>query len=401
MWQSLKNIYHFWLALLANLWFGYPSKRLILIGVTGTDGKTTTVHLIYEILRTAGKRVAMVSSVAARLGEKEIDTGFHVTTPVSFKLQRLLKRMVEEKYQYAVLEVTSHGLDQHRLLGCHFKVAVLTNITHEHLDYHKSSIRYVRAKAKLFRQTEVAILNADDAAYALVREMLPGNVKTLTYGRSRGDYTMTGQFRSSLSPKLSEAYNAVNALAAFSAAKALKIEQEAILRTLRQFKGIEGRMEQVGRNEDIAVFVDFAHTPNALKEALSALRVKRKLPSERIIAVFGAAGLRDPSKRPMMGEVASRLADEIVLTAEDPRTEDVGKIIEQIARGVSEETPVYKIPDRQKAIDYAIIELAKKNDVVAVFGKGHEKSMCFGRTEYPWSDHEAVRRALKTRKKAK
>ncbi len=398
--QSLKNIYHLAVAIASNLLFGFPSRKLVLVGVTGTDGKTTTVHLIYQILQAAGKKVAMISSVAARMGEDEIDTGFHVTTPDTFKLQRLLKRIKEQGFNYAVLEVTSHGLDQHRLFGCYFRVAVVTNITHEHLDYHKTFEDYVAAKSKLLKKTDIAILNADDAYYSILKKRIPAGVKTVSYGKKAGDVRLTPSLKGSLSECLSEPYNEYNALAAFAVAKVLNLRKREIDFALKNFPGVRGRMERIPEAKEISVFIDFAHTPNALKEALSALRAKRQNPS-RIIAVFGAAGCRDKTKRPLMGRIASLLADEIVLTAEDPRTEKAEDIIEEIASGIDKKQrhKLHKIPQRSRAIEYAIIDLAKPGDTIAVFGKGHEKSMCFGKTEYPWSDQEAINQALAKRRK--
>jgi UDP-N-acetylmuramoyl-L-alanyl-D-glutamate--2,6-diaminopimelate ligase len=384
---------HLPLALFALWRYGFPSRQLKVIGVTGTDGKTTTVNLIYHLLKEAGFSVGMISTVSAKIGEEEIETGFHVTSPDPQLLQKLFRRMVGKGIKYVVLEVTSHGLDQFRFLGINYEIGVLTNITHEHLDYHKTFENYLKAKAKLFTQSKLAVLNKDDGSYgflsALVEKKKSGQ---LSYAiKNKADFTPTTfPFKTTLPGE----YNRYNVLAAVAAASALGAKRENIRKALKDFKGVEGRMEEVGTGKDFRAIVDFAHTPNALEQVLKTL--KDDLSKDcRLIAVFGAAGLRDREKRPIMGEIAGKLADLVVLTAEDPRTEKVVDICNQIAAGcrrVGAEPTI--ISNRQEAIEFAI-KNAKKGDIVVVCGKGHEKSMCFGKKEYPWSDQEAVKKALK------
>jgi UDP-N-acetylmuramoyl-L-alanyl-D-glutamate--2,6-diaminopimelate ligase len=403
--RKLKNLGHLFWAILANIYWRFPSRKLTVVGVTGTDGKTTTVHLIHHILKTAGEKVDLVSTVSA--------PGLHTTTPNPWILQKLLRQMVGRGVKYVVLEATSHGLDQHRLWGVKFDIGVVTNITHEHLDYHKTYKNYLEAKAKLFRGVKFAILNRDDKSFFHLNSKFEiRNSKLITYGiKNEADFTPKKFPFKTLLPG---EYNQYNCLAAIAATSVLGIAPEKIRKAVAGFKGVIGRMEEINEGQDFKVIVDFAHTPNALENALKTLRGEiSKKKRERLIAVFGCAGLRDVAKRPMMGEIAAKLADITVLTAEDPRTEDVNEIIQQIAQGClkggAKEKDLssrsnwsnlkgkffVRIPDRREAIRFAIQKLAKRGDVVVICGKGHERSMCYGKTEYPWSDQDEARKALR------
>ena len=399
--------YHLPLAVVAAYLYGNPSRDLEIIGVTGTDGKTTTTSLIFHILKTARKKVAMVSTVEARVGRKRIKTGFHVTSPSPFALQRLLRRMRSQKIRYVVLEVTSHGLDQFRVFPIRPRVAVLTNITHEHLDYHKTFEEYRDAKLKLFRHAEHAVVNKDLPIFDDINTRL-SNVLFSTYSIKNDSqlkpsvirYTPQGTLftigRTTYETPLSGGYNVYNALAAVATALILGIAPSDIKRALATFPGVPGRLEPVENARGIHVFVDFAHTPNALEMVLENLSGQKKK-SERLIVVFGAAGLRDASKRPLMGTAAAKYADDIVLTTEDPRTESAADIAKAIQSGIPKEKNkiVHVELDREKAIDYAVNTLARKGDWVVACGKGHEESMNYdGYTEMPWSDREALIAAL-------
>ena len=394
MWQKIKNVYHLLRAYAACIYFGFPSKKLTVIGVTGTDGKTTTSHMIYEILKSAGKKVSLISSIHAQIGEKSYDTGFHVTTPDPVALQRFLKNVVDSNSEYLVLEVTSHGLDQNRIFGIDFNFAVLTNITHEHLDYHKSFENYILAKAKLFRGAKVSILNLDDPSFSKIKKLTKSKIITYSINK-KADFT---QKNLPLRLKISGDYNLSNALCAAALASQLDISKKAVTKALNNFQGIKGRMEEVDMGQDYRVIVDFAHTPNGLKQALKSLRSRVEGHGSRIIAVFGAAGERDRSKRPKMGNIAARYADICVLTAEDPRGENVEDICRQIGQGLvksgkKESKDFFKIYDRAKAIEFAV-KLAKPTDIVVCFGKSHEKSMCYGKKEYPWDEFKVVESSI-------
>jgi len=382
----VNYIYHFPQALLAISYYGYPAKDLKVIGVTGTDGKTTTATLIYEILKKAGLKTALISTVSAKIGSKDLPTGLHVTSPHPWELQRLLKLIRDKGFKYLVLETTSHGLEQFRLLGANFYIGLITNVTHEHLDYHKTFKNYLKAKAKLFKKTKFSVLNQDDSSFAPLKKVASG--KIISYGLKSGDYHLKNF---AFKTRLLGEYNLYNCLAAISVAKTLGIKNEVIRQVIADFKGMIGRMEEIKTNKGFRVFVDFAHTPNGLKNALKTLK---SLKPEHLMAVFGAAGLRDRTKRPLMGQVACQLADKVILTAEDPRTEAVNQIIKAIASGCKSQDKIIKEPDRQKAINLAL-KMAQKGDIVGIFGKGHEQSLCFGTQEYPWSDQEAVKKALK------
>ncbi|OGD89982.1 hypothetical protein A3D07_00140 [Candidatus Curtissbacteria bacterium RIFCSPHIGHO2_02_FULL_42_15] len=394
MWQKVKNIYHLLRAFTACIYFGFPSKKLTVIGVTGTDGKTTTSHMIYEILKSANKKVSLISSIHAQIGEKTYDTGFHVTTPDPVALQKFLRKVVNSDSECLVLEVTSHGLDQNRIFGVDFDFAVLTNITHEHLDYHKSFENYILAKARLFKGVKVSILNLDDPTFSKIKKLANGKIITYSIGK-KADFAPKNF---PLKLKIPGEYNLSNALCAAALATQVGISKKIITKALNNFQGVKGRMEEVDMGQDYQVKVDFAHTPNGLKQALKTLKSRIKGQGSRVIAVFGAAGERDKLKRPKMGKIAAIYADICVLTAEDPRSEKVEDICWQIARGLvrsgkKEGSDFYQIYDRQKAIEFAV-KLAKPGDIVVCFGKSHEKSMCFGKKEYPWDEFKSVERAI-------
>lgn len=410
------------LAWMAAAWNGYPGRKLKVVGVTGTDGKTTTVNLIWSILGAAGYRAGMISTVNAQIGDALLDTGLHTTTPDAPDLQSYLAQMVESNLEYAVLEATSHGLAQHRVTGCEQDVAVVTNITHEHLDYHGDYTGYREAKAKLFRglasayrkpgAPKVSVLNRDDTSFDLLQS-IPADLK-LTYGLSPDvdvraedvecatEYstfrvvTPNGAF--AVRTPLVGQFNVYNILAAAAAGLSQHIPLEQIHEGIEAMRGVIGRMERIDLGQDFTVLIDFAHTPNSLERALQAAR---HMTHGEIIVVFGCAGLRDVYKREMMGRHAGRLADRVVITAEDPRTESLDEIMAAIARGCEAEgkqegKSYWRIGDRAEAIQFAI-DLARPGDLVMTAGKAHEQSMCYGTVEYPWSEHDAVRRALSAR----
>ena len=398
VWQFFKNIYHFFQALTANIYYGFPSRNMTVIGVTGTDGKTTTTSMIYHLLDRSGFKSAMISSVEARFGQFKIDTGLHITSPSSWWLQQNLRKMVNQGVTHLVLEVTSHGLDQYRAWGVNFKMAVFTNVTQEHLDYHHTWENYLNTKSKLLKGVSLAILNSDDKSYKNLKPKCQSlNVHHISYSLTDQKSEFTPQkinFKSSL---LGD-YNLLNSLAAIAAVNSLGVSLKDLKEYLKTFNLPKGRMEKINNKLGFQVYVDFAHTPNGLKQALTALsKIKKK--NKSLIAVFGSAGLRDRDKRPVMGQTAGDLADVVVLTAEDPRTEDVNQIIKQIKSGIkNKKTKIIIETDRAKAIQKAV-NLAKKGDIVGIFGKGHEQSMCFGKTETPWSDQEQVKKALAKRSK--
>jgi len=424
------------LAHLSAAFYDYPARQLTVIGVTGTDGKTTTTNLIFEILKSAGFKTGMVSTVNAVLGDQTVDTGFHVTTPESPDIQRYLAVMVSKGITHAVIEATSHGLAQKRIDACDFNAAVVTNITHEHLDYHGSIEKYRDAKADLFRELvdaettrpKIAVLNIDDSSYSYLRPILDDHneriakksleqINVITYGlnptaqvtASDINYGISGSsfripFKESTLPvdlRLPGKFNIYNCLAAIALTfVGYNIGQTAIQNGILILKNIPGRMESIDMGTDFDTIVDFAHTPNALKSALETARaviVNRGAPG-RIIAIFGSAGLRDKQKRRMMAEISAELADISILTAEDPRTESLESILTEMAegamdRGGQEGVDYYCIPDRGEALKLGV-SIAQPGDIVMALGKGHEQSMCFEEIEYPWDDRTAMRAAV-------
>jgi len=407
---------------LCTAWHDFPARKLTVIGVTGTDGKTTTVNLIYAILRAAGLETGMVSTVNAHIGAQEIDTGLHTTTPDPPDVQHYLARMVETGATHAVLEVTSHGLAQHRVAGCDFDVAVVTNITHEHLDFHGTLAAYQQTKAQLFEglvrsfrkpgMPKIAILNRDDDSYRYLSPLSadrhityslssPADVTTHDV-RTAPDHTRflldTPRGKTAIETQLVGAYNISNILAAASVGAALGLDLNAIRAGIASIHTIPGRMERIDDGQDFLAIVDFAHTPNAIERALQAANTMTA-EDGRVILVFGCAGLRDREKRSMMGRTAGELADLVIITAEDPRTESLEEIMAEsataaVSAGKHEGVDLWRVPDRGEAILLAC-QKARAGDVVIACGKGHEQSMCFETTEYAWDDREAMRRALR------
>jgi UDP-N-acetylmuramoyl-L-alanyl-D-glutamate--2,6-diaminopimelate ligase len=414
---------------LSAAFFGHPSRKLQVVGVTGTDGKTTTSTLIHSILLAAGKRAGLISTIRAEIGGQSYDTGFHVTTPEAFDVQRYLHDMVEAGTEVAVLETTSHALDQGRVLCVDYDIAVVTNVTHEHMDWHGNWENYMEAKAKLFTvlnesyrkpsTPKTAVINADDRSYDRLKR-IPADMHYV-YGldrRQQPDITADDlEFRPSgthfvvqtpvadipVTLHLPGKHNIYNAMAAVGAALALGVSTEAIKQGLEAVEGIKGRTEWVREAQPLGfdVVVDFAHTPNGLEKALEFARQTVDARNGRVIAVFGSAGLRDREKRGMMGHVAGRLADLTIVTAEDPRTERVEDISAEIARALEAEGRVegrdfWQVHDRAEAIAYAI-GLAQRGDMVITCGKAHESSMCYGTDETPWDEFAAVKAGLARR----
>lgn len=380
MFQKIKNIYHLLRAFLANLYYGFPSRRLKVIGVTGTDGKTTTTQLITHILKSAGKKVSMISTVYAKVAGKEYDTGFHVTTPDAVIVPKFLKLSADYGDEYFILETTSHRLDQNQLFGINFEICVITNITHEHLDYHKDYEDYVKAKEKLISMAKLGIVNKKDQSY----EFFSNESKRISK-----DYTSKLKDVEKI-PNLTK-FNRYNYAAAYKVTEALGIDDQTIINAMKTFNLPKGRLEMF-YDKGFKIIIDFAHTPNAFLQVLPEIRRMYLKESARLIHVFGSAGLRDATKRSLMGQASSQYSDYIILTEEDFRTEKLEDITRQIASGIKNK-PFEVIMNRQEAINRAI-KMAKKGDVVVLTGKSHEKSLCRGKIEYPWSEHEAVKKAL-------
>ena len=409
------------LAYLAAAYYHYPARKITVIGITGTEGKTTTANLIFQIMKEAGLQTGMISSVDAVIGEQVLDTGFHVTTPDAPDVQRYLAMMVANGITHVILEATSHGLAQKRVEACEFDIAVITNITHEHLDYHGSIEAYWASKARLFTSLErtvskpqgnprLAVLNRDDSSFGYLSGLT--SATKISYGKHPDADVRAEQIRSDpggiyfevegpgfhfpVESSLIGEYNISNILAAVSTtAVGLRIEPPVVQKGVKALTAIPGRMERIDIGQDFMAIVDFAHTPNSLRWTLETAR---QLTRGRVIALFGSAGLRDRLKRRMMAEISVRLADLTILTAEDPRSESLDDILSEMAasaqaQGGIENQTFWRIPDRRDAMRFAALQ-AKPGDVVIACGKGHEQSMCFGTIEYPWDDRVAMRAAL-------
>lgn len=378
------------LSLLASEFYGNPSRKLRIIGVTGTDGKTTTSSIIYHLLNSAGKKVGLVSTVSAKIGNKQYDTGFHVTNPEPVALQKFLSLMVREGCIYAVLETTSHGLDQDRVYGLDYEISVLTNITREHLDYHKTYEKYLKTKAKLFLNSKTSILNKDDASFDKIAKIVK---KYLTYSKNG----LKGEIKKAVEKRFPEEYNRSNAAAAVAVAIKLGLKKTKIAKAILSFHGVKGRMEEIKNKKGIRIIVDYAHTPNAVESLLKTLKLSTK---RKLISITSAEGERDPGKRIDIPKAAVKYSDITILNPIDTRSEDPKKILSEMEKGAKlaggeKDKNFYSFLDRGDAIHFAINNLAKKGDTVVICGKGHETGMDFKSVELPWSDQEAVKMALK------
>ena len=399
------------LASLAAAFYGHPSRELLVVGTTGTNGKTTTTYLVEGILEEAGVRCGRVSSVSYHMGDKT-EQSAERTTPEAPDLQRMMRTMVARGCQGCVMEVSSHALDLHRADAITFAAAVFTNLTRDHLDFHRDMSSYFAAKRKLFESldsTAPAVLNTDDSyGLILAREA----ARPVTYGidspadvmPERLDPTLSGmalEIRTPRGPlhvrsRLLGRINAYNVLAAAAAGAALSLPFRAIERGLAGVESVPGRMQIVsGSDDDVSVVVDFAHTDDALKGLLEAAR---SLAPGRVITVFGCGGDRDRTKRPLMGTVASRLSDLVIVTSDNPRTEDPAAIAEDIEAGVAAgDTEWVTVLDREEAIARAIGD-AHPGDLVVVAGKGHERFQVIGTRSLPFEDAAVARQALTRRR---
>ncbi|MDD5382688.1 MAG: UDP-N-acetylmuramoyl-L-alanyl-D-glutamate--2,6-diaminopimelate ligase [Candidatus Margulisbacteria bacterium] len=392
------------LAFLSDKYYGHPSRRLKLIGVTGTKGKTTVAYLIHSILQAAGFKAGSIGTITAAM-----------TTPESADLQAELAGMVEAGYTHCVLEVSSHALAQDRVYGCSFAVAIFTNLAHDHLDYHKTMDEYLTAKKKLFEMLDsfaVAIINVDDPASAAMIGAVKGEV--IPYGIKQAPHeprnTKYNEFDTSVSSvdirakemtvkinsteirtPLIGMHNVYNITAAFQCGLVLGVRPAVIKQGIEAVKVIPGRQEEIDRGQPFRVIVDFAHTPDSLQKLLETYRPFTK---GKLVLVFGCPGERDREKRPMMGEIAGRLADQVIITTDDPHGEDPQGIIKEIKVGASRYAlRVTSEIDRRKAIDKALTT-AREGDIILIAGRGHEKFQDFAGKKVPIDDREVVKELL-------
>jgi len=393
------------LALIASRFYGEPASRLRLIGVTGTNGKTTTTYLLKAILESAGQRTGLLGTVVYEIGRRRLPS--MNTTPGALELQRLLAQMVEQGLSWCAMEVSSHALDQGRIEGLRFDAAIWTCLGSDHLDYHQTLERYAAAKRRLFtylRPQGYSVINADDAYGRMLLEGFARqpvvsygtehpamvSVRTLSCGWEGMDLVIESPWGViPVHTPLVGRHNVLNIAAASSACLALGIESSAIQEALAEFEQVPGRMERIPNETGLLVVVDYAHTADALRLVLLSLR---ELVRGRLIVVFGCGGDRDQSKRPAMGQAASLLADHVILTSDNPRREHPLDIIHQIKAGFAPGFQEYQVVvDREQAITTAL-SMARSDDGVLIAGKGHEAYQIFDHITVPFSDRDVVQR---------
>ena len=405
--RVLEDEYRLARASFANARFNWPAKGMRVIMITGTNGKTTTAHFLFSILREAGYSVGLSSTAEFRINEQvqANDTNMTVVNPV--KLREQIANFKNHNVDFVILEATSQALDQHRLYGIPCEVAIFTNLTQDHLDYHKSMDAYARAKARLWQdfKPKISILNLNDEWYEYFRKIATGNIKT--YGLSMADVTISNykadknrtQFslglkdgKSVISLQLTGKYNALNAAAAATAAQELGVKGEDIEKGIESLQALSGRLQEVQTKKPFKVLVDYAHTPDGLEKVLGAVK---ELTNGSLWLVFGACGDRDKSKRPKMGKIAGRLADKIIVTDEESYNEDPDAIRASVIDGIKSiknaEKNMLEIADRKKAIKYSL-DNAKKGDTVLITGLGHEQFRIQDGKRLKWNDAEVVKR---------
>ena len=373
------------MALAADEFFGRPTEELQVAGITGTNGKTTTSVLLFAILAAAGRRPGLVGTIEARVGGER--RGVKRTTPEAIDLQRLFREMLDSGDRSAAIEASSHASALHRLDRVRFAALVFTNLSHEHLDFHADMEDYFEAKRRLFVEgAPPAAVNIGDEYGRRLAAELPD---ALTFGFADGA-AVGAEALEGIDLKLRGRFNAENALGAIAAARLLGIEHDAIVRGLESVRGVPGRFETIDEGQAFAVIVDYAHKPVALE---TLLRTAREIATGRVLCVFGCGGDRDREKRPQMGRIASELADVVIVTNDNPRSEDPQAIVDAIVAGAVGDVEVE--PDRAVAIARAI-ESAREGDVVLIAGKGAEQGQEFADRTIPFDDREAAREALRT-----
>jgi UDP-N-acetylmuramoyl-L-alanyl-D-glutamate--2,6-diaminopimelate ligase len=405
--RSLLNFYHLIEAIVANIRYGFPARSMHVIIITGTNGKTTTVAYVTKILQAAGLRVGASTTAFYQIGDEFELNERNMTTDNVFKVQELIARMKKAGCQYLVLEVTSHGLEQHRVWGIPCDVAVMTNLTQDHLDYHGTMEKYAAAKAKLFkREPKFTVLNHDDEWFEYFNQFAAEQQK-ITYGSSEDaecrivsaklrrsgtdmSFLIDHQTKIETGTLLPGKFNVYNAAAAVATAYVLQVDIDHIQTGIESLEGVPGRQERVEIDKPYDVIVDYAHTPDAMTQLLESLK---ELTKSRLILVFGATGDRDKAKRPVMGQIAAKLADRIVLTDDEPYYEDPATVRGMVMEGIKDaggEAKTDEVGDRREAIKKAL-KIARRGDIVVITGMGHEKFRVEQGKHIPWNDSEVVK----------
>lgn len=401
------------LSKLASNFYNHPSLKLDLIGITGTNGKTTTAYLIEHILKSASLRTGLIGTINYKILNRKYTA--ETTTPESLDFQKLLYKMTKSSIRYVPAEISSHSLKLHRVDDLHFKIGIFTNLTEDHFDFHKNFRDYFESKSRLFellqdskKKNKLAIINIDDKWGKLLYKRFKNRIKIYTYGINEdADFkaedlnlsTHGSCFRIKHKNKnfpvktsLIGKFNIYNILAAFIAVRFFNISADSIISSINKFKGPAGRMEIIKSN-NFCIAIDYAHTDDALKNVLSSIK---EISTGRIITVFGCGGDRDRKKRPKMGYIAAKLSDIVIVTSDNPRTEDPDRIIDEIEKGIFKlrTNNYYRISDRKKAIASAI-SMAKPDDFILIAGKGHENYQIIGTKKFPFNDKETVLNILK------
>lgn len=412
--RAIEPIGHLVEAMIAAVRNGFPAKKLRVIGVTGTNGKTTTSFFIQRMMHEAGIKTGLMTTVAYGVGADIVRQQEHMTTAKASVLQSRLKAFVSKDAEWVVIETSSHALAQHRVWSVPYEIAVFTNLTHDHLEYHGTFERYREAKRRLFKIANkhgmrVGIVNADDPSAELFAKTVAHPV---SYSLSHGDIVATnialsstgssytaraGDDEYTISINIPGEFNVSNSLAALAVGRQLGLTKEQIERGLAALDSVEGRMNAIKEGQAFQVLVDFASTPDGFEKLFSSVR---PLVKGKLVAVFGSAGRRDESKRAIQGEIAARYADVIIATEEDNRNEDGEAILNQIAEGATGEGKVvnedlFLVPDREEAIGFAFTQVNSADDMVVLLGKGHEKTIERADGEYPWNETEVARAALR------
>ncbi|HVE80539.1 MAG TPA: UDP-N-acetylmuramoyl-L-alanyl-D-glutamate--2,6-diaminopimelate ligase [Candidatus Dormibacteraeota bacterium] len=404
-------------AVIMNIYYGFPARNLEIIGVTGTDGKTTTATIITSMLKQAGYKTGMLTTVSVDYGDGPQPNNTRMTVMPSGMMLREIKKMKQKGIKWLVLETTSHALAQNRVWGVPYSLAVMTNVAHEHLDYHGSFENYLNAKKKLFtlvgrnrRGRQAGVVNDDDPSAGLFAAEVANSIR---YGLKEGAsdvyplelrstaagstyHVRRGAATLKITTHLPGSFNVSNSLAAVCVGLILELTDEQIEKGIASLEAVEGRMTQVNCGQDFNVIVDYAHTPDSFEKVFNELA---PMTEGRLIVVFGSAGERDHAKRPLQGEIAGRLCDIVVVTEEDDRSEDGMMILDEIAAGAEQAgkakgKDLFLIHDRAEAIQKAV-SLARTGDTVLMLGKGHEKSILGSSGKRPWNEVEAAQQALK------
>jgi len=417
LFRRIEPFGHLVEAVIMNIRYGFPARGMHVIGVTGTNGKTTTSFMIHRMLVEAGYDVALMSTVANGVGRDITPQAAHMTTVSSPQLLKKIRQFKKQGATWLVLETTSHALAQHRVWGIPYEIAVMTNVTHEHLDYHGTFENYVRAKAQLFKVADrhgkrFGVVNADDESASVFSSAIRRHV---SYGVKNGDLRATdirlngdgSSYKLALNGVMFEVscripgeFNVYNSLAAIAVGLEVGLKPNQAIEGIAALEGVEGRMATVDEGQPFSVIIDFAHTPDSFERLLGDLR---KATKGKLVVMFGSAGRRDESKRAIQGEIAGRLADEVVVTEEDDRDIDGNGIMNQIAGGAesagkTRDKDLFLILDRPTAIRFAVSRVAGADDAVVLLGKGHEKTIERADGEHPWDETAEVRSALSATK---